>query len=137
MLAEIAGSYGQAARVHEEGVRSAQELELWTDVSFRLARLGRVALLTGDDARATEYHERARRLAVEQSHRPAEQFAETGLALSARRRGDLDTAEKHLRPWLEWNRRLGVNSGAALILAQLGYVAEQRGDADAALMLHR
>ncbi len=137
VLAEIAGSYGQAARVHEEGVRSAQELELWTDVSFRLARLGRVALLTGDDARATEYHERARRLAVEQSHRPAEQFAETGLALSARRRGDLDTAEKHLRPWLEWNRRLGVDSGAALILAQLGYVAEQRGDADAALMLHR
>jgi tetratricopeptide (TPR) repeat protein len=96
-----------------------------------------VALLTGDDARATEYHERARRLAAEQSHRPAEQFAETGLALSARRRGDLDTAEKHLRPWLEWNRRLGVDSGAALILAQLGYVAEQRGDADAALMLHR
>ncbi|MGW0548013.1 BTAD domain-containing putative transcriptional regulator [Streptomyces altiplanensis] len=136
VLAEIAGSYEEAARLHQEGVRSAQELQLWTDVSFLLARLGRVALLTGDDARATDYHERARRLAAEQSHRPAEQFAETGLALGARRRGDLDTAEKHLRPWLEWNRRLGVDSGAALILAQLGYAAEQRGDAERALSLH-
>ncbi|MCZ9354697.1 hypothetical protein NGM36_33855 [Streptomyces mutabilis] len=106
-------------------------------VSFRLARLGRVALLTGDDARATELHERARRLAAEQSHRPAEQFAATGLALGARRRGDLDTAEARLQPWLEWYRRLGVASGEALILAQLGYVAEQRGDAELAEKLHR
>ncbi|MET9514148.1 BTAD domain-containing putative transcriptional regulator [Streptomyces sp. NPDC002994] len=136
VLAEIAGSYEEAARLHQEGVRSAQELELWTDVSFRLARLGRVALLTGDDAGATDYHERAARLAAEQAHRPAEQFAETGLALGARRRGELDAAEKYLRPWLEWNRRLGVDSGAALILAQLGYVAELRGDAERALALH-
>ncbi|MGW0902976.1 AfsR/SARP family transcriptional regulator [Streptomyces sp. NPDC002853] len=137
VLAEITGSYEEAARLHQDGVRSAQELELWTEVSFRLARLGRVALLNGEDARATEYHEQARRLAIEQSHRPAEQFAETGLALGARRRGDLDNAEKHLRPWLEWNRSLGVDSGAALILVQLGYVAEQRGDAAGALALHR
>ncbi|MFD5100369.1 BTAD domain-containing putative transcriptional regulator [Streptomyces albidochromogenes] len=137
VLAEIAGSYEEAAALHEEGVRVARELELWTDVSYRLARLGRVALLTGDDAWATDCHERAGRLAAEQSHRPAQQFAETGLALGARRRGDLDTAERHLRPWLEWNRRFGVDSGAALILAQLGYVAEQRGDAEGALALHR
>ncbi|WP_338930571.1 BTAD domain-containing putative transcriptional regulator [Streptomyces netropsis] len=135
-LAEITGAYEEAARLHHEGVRGAEELELWTEVSFRLARLGRVALLTGDDTRATEFHERARRLAAQQSHRPAEQFAETGLALGARRRGDLDTAERHLVPWLEWNRRLGVDSGAALILAQLGYVAEQRGEAGRALELH-
>ncbi|MFD7233870.1 BTAD domain-containing putative transcriptional regulator [Streptomyces syringium] len=135
-LAEISGAYEEAARLHHEGVRGAEELELWTDVSFRLARLGRVALLTGDDTRATECHERARRLAERQSHRPAEQFAETGLALGARRRGDLDSAERHLLPWLEWNRRLGVDSGAALILAQLGYVAEQRGEAGRALELH-
>ncbi|MFF5125778.1 BTAD domain-containing putative transcriptional regulator [Streptomyces syringium] len=135
-LAEINGAYEEAARLHHEGVRGAEELELWTDVSFRLARLGRVALLTGDDTRATACHERARQLAAQQSHRPAEQFAETGLALGARRRGDLDTAERHLLPWLEWNRRLGVDSGAALVLAQLGFVAEQRGEAGRALELH-
>ncbi|MFE9056978.1 BTAD domain-containing putative transcriptional regulator [Streptomyces mutabilis] len=137
ILAEIAGDYEGAARLHRHGLRSAEELQLWTQVSFRLARLGRVALLTGDDARATELHERARRLAAEQSHRPAEQFAATGLALGARRRGDLDAAEARLHPWLEWNRRLGVASGEALILAQLGYVAEQRGDAELAEKLHR
>ncbi|MFF2044537.1 BTAD domain-containing putative transcriptional regulator [Kitasatospora sp. NPDC058170] len=136
VLAEISGDYPAAARLHRDGVRSAEELELWTHASYQLARQGRIALLTGDDAQATELHERARRLAVAQSQRSAEQFAETGLALGARRRGDLDAAERHLRPWLEWNRRLGVDSGTALVLAQLGYVAEQRGDAALAEALH-
>ncbi|MCZ4102703.1 hypothetical protein [Streptomyces sp. H39-C1] len=117
-------------------MRIAEELQLWTDVSFRLSRLGRIALLTAEYGSAAELHERARRLAAEQSHRPAEQFAETGLALGARRQGDLDAAEKHLRPWLDWNRRMGVHSGMALILAQLGFVAEQRGDAQQAYVLH-
>ncbi|MFD7905799.1 BTAD domain-containing putative transcriptional regulator [Kitasatospora sp. NPDC059747] len=136
VLAEIAGDYQEAARLHRDGVRIAEELELWTDVSFFLSRLGRIALLTGEFGPAGEFHERARRLAAEQSHRPAEQFAETGLALGARRQGELDAAEAHLRPWLEWNRRLGVDSGLALILAELGFVAEQRGDARQARELH-
>ncbi|MFD9561786.1 BTAD domain-containing putative transcriptional regulator [Streptomyces sp. NPDC059994] len=136
VLAEIAGDYDEAARLHRDGVRIAEELQLWTDVSFRLSRLGRIALLTGEYASAAELHERARRLAAEQSHRPAEQFAATGLALGARRQGDLDAAEVHLRPWLEWNRRQGVDSGTALILAELGFVAEQHGDALQAQALH-
>ncbi|MFD9414004.1 BTAD domain-containing putative transcriptional regulator [Streptomyces goshikiensis] len=137
VLAELAGDHPAAARLHREGEQGARELELWTQVSFRLARQGRIALLTGDTALAAELHERARQLAVEQSHRPAEQFAEIGLALGARRDGDLDAAEARLMPWLDWNRRLGVDSGAALILAQLGYVAELRGDAGRAEALHR
>ncbi|MHC0430401.1 BTAD domain-containing putative transcriptional regulator [Streptomyces sp. O3] len=137
ILAEIAGDYPEAARLHHDGLQSAEELQLWIEASFRLARIGRIALLTGDDTRADEYHRRAARLAAEQSHAPAQQFAETGLALGARRRGELDTAESLLRPWLDWNRRLGVASGTALVLAQLGYVAEQRGDPEAAEALHR
>ncbi|MEU4997725.1 BTAD domain-containing putative transcriptional regulator [Streptomyces sp. NPDC021622] len=137
VLAEIAADYEAATRLHRDGMRDAEELRLWTDVSFRLSRLGRIALLTGDDAAATDFHARAARLAEQHSHRPAQQFAETGLAIGARRRGDLDTAEQHLLPWLAWNRRLGVDSGSALILAQLGYVAEQRGDAQRAEELHR
>ncbi|MFJ8017052.1 BTAD domain-containing putative transcriptional regulator [Streptomyces sp. NPDC096339] len=136
VLAEIAGDYEAAHRLHRDGVRDAEELRLWTNASFGLARLGRIALLTGDDARATEFHERARKLAVEQGHGPARQFAEIGLALGARRRGELEAAEALLLPWLEWNLRLGVDSGAALVLAQLGYAAEQRGDAERALALH-
>ncbi|MFF3086151.1 BTAD domain-containing putative transcriptional regulator [Streptomyces nojiriensis] len=137
ILAEIGGDYAHAARLHEDGVRSARELELFTQVSFRLARQGRIALLTGDTVRAADLHEQARRLAEEQSHRPAQQFAEIGLALGARRDGDLDAAEARLRPWLDWNRRLGADIGVALILAQLGYVAELRGDAPLAETLHR
>ncbi|WP_344524920.1 AfsR/SARP family transcriptional regulator, partial [Streptomyces rectiviolaceus] len=137
ILAEIAADYEGAARLHRDGMRGAEELQLWTDVSFRLARLGRIALLTGDDAAATDFHERAARLATQHSHGPAQQFAETGLAIGARRLGELDAAEKYLLPWLAWNRRLGVHSGTALILAQLGYVAEQRGDAAQAEELHR
>ncbi|MFE0130512.1 hypothetical protein ACFWY6_02780, partial [Streptomyces sp. NPDC059037] len=137
VLAEIAADYEAATRLHRDGMRDAQELRLWTDVSFRLSRLGRIALLTGDDAAATDFHARAARLAEQHSHRPAQQFAETGLAIGARRRGDLDTAEQHLLPWLAWNRRLGVDSGSALILVQLGYVAEQRGEAQRAEELHR
>ncbi|MFF8653463.1 AfsR/SARP family transcriptional regulator [Streptomyces huasconensis] len=137
VLAEIAADYDTAARLQHEGMRGAEELGLWTEVSFRLSRLGRLALLTGDDARATDCHERAARLAVRQSHRPAQQFAEIGLALGARRRGDLDAAERLLTPWLDFNRRFGVVSGTALVLAQLGYVAEQRGDAARAERLHR
>ncbi|MER5487450.1 BTAD domain-containing putative transcriptional regulator [Streptomyces sp. NPDC002812] len=137
ILAEVTGDYAAAARLHEDGVRDAQELELWTHASFRLARQGRIALLTGDLAHAAALHEQALRLAEEQCHRPAEQFAAIGLALGARRGGDLDAAEARLRPWLDWNRRLGVDSGAALILAELGYVAELRADPAAAESLHR
>ncbi|MCX5297673.1 hypothetical protein OG898_14470 [Streptomyces sp. NBC_00193] len=137
ILAEVTGDYAAAVRLHEDGVRDAQELELWTHASFRLARQGRIALLTGDLAHAAALHEQALRLAQEQCHRPAEQFAAIGLALGARRGGDLDAAEARLRPWLDWNRRLGVDSGAALILAELGYVAELRADPAAAESLHR
>ncbi|MGW0530715.1 AfsR/SARP family transcriptional regulator [Streptomyces sp. NPDC003032] len=137
VLAEIAADYDTAARLQRDGMRGAEELELWTDVSFRLSRLGRLALLTGDDPAATDFHTRAARLAAQQTHRPAQQFAETGLAIGARHRGDLDTAEELLLPWLDFNRRFGVDSGTALILAHLGYVAEQRGDPGRAEHLHR
>ncbi|MDG4865320.1 BTAD domain-containing putative transcriptional regulator, partial [Streptomyces sp. T-3] len=47
VLAEIAGDYEEAARLHREGARGAEELQLWTHAAYFLARLGRIALLTG------------------------------------------------------------------------------------------
>ncbi|MDO0939015.1 BTAD domain-containing putative transcriptional regulator [Streptomyces sp. DG2A-72] len=135
-LAEIEGDYREAARLHERGLRVAEDLGLWTDASMRWSDLGRIALLTGEYARADEFHERGRRLAVEQGDKPAEEFAELGLALGARRQGRLDAAESYLRTWLAWNRQFDAEYGAALILAELGFVAELRGDAVAALSLH-
>lgn len=65
-----------------------------------------------------------------------QEFAEVGLALGARRQHNLDEAEARLRHWLDWDRRMGSSPGMALILAELGFIAELRGDADAALAAH-
>ncbi|MBF8186176.1 tetratricopeptide repeat protein [Nonomuraea sp. K274] len=135
-LSEIEGDYQAAEARHREGLAVAESLDLWGEVSGRWSELGRIALLSGDFARADKLHERGRRLAVTHADRRAQEFAEVGLALGARRQGRLDEAEKHLRTWLEWNQEFVAENGAALILAELGFVAEQRGDAPAALGLH-
>ncbi|MEE2048849.1 tetratricopeptide repeat protein, partial [Nocardiopsis tropica] len=106
-------------------------------VSLKLAGLGRIALLEGDLDRADPLHSRALSVAQEHSDAVAEQFADAGIALTARRRGDLDLAERSLRRRLAWNRRVDGRIGTAFILTQLGFVAEQRGDAAEALDLHR
>jgi predicted ATPase/DNA-binding SARP family transcriptional activator len=133
--AEIRGDHQKAARLREEALRLAEELGF--EVSFKLAGLGRIALLAGDYERADDYHERARRLAVEQSYKPAEENAVLGLAMSARRRGRLEEAETYLLPVLDWLRQVRGTPGIAFIMAELGFVAEQRGAADAALARQR
>ncbi|KZB86287.1 BTAD domain-containing putative transcriptional regulator [Amycolatopsis regifaucium] len=129
MLAAIAGDYEHSARVHRESLRRAEELELWPEVAYKLSWLGRTALLTGDFEGGKEFHERARALAVEHSFKPAEVYAETGLALGARRQGLLDEAEQRLLSILDWHRRVESEAGSTLVLAELGFIAEQRGDA--------
>ncbi|MFC4009930.1 tetratricopeptide repeat protein [Nonomuraea purpurea] len=66
-----------------------------------------------------------------------EVHAEIGLALGARREGDLDEAEVRLRRLLAWHRARDFDPGPALLLAELGFVAERHGDARTALELHR
>jgi len=135
-LAEIIGDYQWAGRLYREGLRMAEDLGLWPQVSFHLSGLGRVALLTGDLPRAKEFHERAARLAAGQSDSFGEQFAEIGLALGARRAGDLDAAERHLVRVLDLHRQMGYEPARpSVILVELGFVAEGRGDAPAALAL--
>ncbi|MGW5685527.1 BTAD domain-containing putative transcriptional regulator [Nonomuraea sp. NPDC003754] len=134
--AEITGDYARATALRTEGLRLIEELGLTSEVSWRLSGLGRLALLRGDHERSRELHTRAKQLAAEQASKPAEEFAQTGLALTARRQGDLDEAEAHLRTWLDWMRLLDARPGTALVMAELGFVAEQRGDAAGALDLH-
>ncbi|MFF6877456.1 BTAD domain-containing putative transcriptional regulator [Streptomyces sp. NPDC012474] len=137
-LAEVVGDYRQAGRLLRDGLRMAEDLGLWPEVSFHLSGLGRISLLTRDYAMAGEYHERARRLAVEQSDDFGEQFAEIGLGMGARRQGDLDTAEHHMRNVLDVHRRMGYQPGVpSLILAELGFIAELRGDVRTAQTLQR
>jgi predicted ATPase/DNA-binding SARP family transcriptional activator len=136
VAAEISGDYPTATAYLEDAIRHAEDLGLWTEVSFRTAGLGRIALLTGDYARADELHERARQLAVEQSNKSAEEYAEVGLGLTARRQGRLDDAERYFTKWLDWLTRIGGTPGIAFITNQLGYIAEQRGDYATARTLH-
>jgi tetratricopeptide (TPR) repeat protein len=135
-LASIAGDYERAGRQHRHGLQMAEELGLWTEVSYQLSWLGRVALLQRRFAEATQLHEQALRMAVEHAFVPGRMYAETGLALGARRAGDLDAAEEHLHTLLGWHGGVVVDPGNALILAELGFVAELRGDAAAATKLH-
>jgi len=135
-LSQMNGDYEHATRWYAEGLGIAQELGLWTEMSLQLNGLGRLALLDSDYRRADELHERARKLAAEESVKAMEQLADIGLAASARRQGRLDDAEQHLLPWLEWNRKADWPAGIAAVLAELGAIAEHRGDAVAALALH-
>ncbi|MCF6468052.1 AfsR/SARP family transcriptional regulator, partial [Nonomuraea sp. MG754425] len=134
-VAEMRGDHPEVTRLREEGLRLAEELGF--EVSFKLAGLGRIALLAGDYDRADDYHERARALAVEQSYLPAEENALLGLAMSARRRGRYEEAEAYLRPALGWLRQVRGTPGIAFIMAELGFAAEQRGAAETALARHR
>ncbi|MGQ0842251.1 BTAD domain-containing putative transcriptional regulator [Actinokineospora sp.] len=135
-LAEIRGDYGPAARLHQEGLRNAEELGLWPDASYQLSWLGRIALLTGDHAQATELHDRAEQLAAEHGVVPGQMYARIGKALSARRQGEFKVAEEHLHVVLVWHRQVDFEPGNTLVLAELGFIAEQRGDPVTARRLH-
>ncbi|MDI2127840.1 AfsR/SARP family transcriptional regulator [Yinghuangia seranimata] len=128
--AQIMGDYATAERRQRQGLAFAEELGLHAEVSARLSGLGRLALLAGDWPQAAALHERARRLAAAQGYRFGEAAAETGLALGARRSGDLDAAEARLLSMLE---RYVSPAGDHLRHAELGFTSELRGDRATAL----
>jgi predicted ATPase/DNA-binding SARP family transcriptional activator len=139
-LAEMTGDLERADRLQRGGLELAEQLGLWTEVAGLLAWLGWVAMQRGDYSQATRSCERALRLAVEQNHQAGQTFARLGLAFAARRDGHLDLAETHLRDVLH---RTPYTSGEQapppylpMILTELGFVAEQRGDAETALARH-
>ncbi len=139
-LAEMVVDHVKATRLHREGLRMAEELGLWPEVSVRLAWLGWIAVQQCDYSRARELSGQALRLAAEQGFRVGETFAEIGVAFAARRQGDLDLAERHLTGLL---RAAGPEQeGKApplhlpLVLTELGFLAERRGQAAEARRLH-
>lgn len=134
--AEIVGDYTEAVRLRRDGLRRAEELCLWPQVADMMSGLGRLALLAGDLPRARLLHERALALSVGQGHELGRVFAEVGLGIGARREGRLDDAEQHTRASLDWNRAVGYAPGVAHSLAELGFIAELRGDPERARALH-
>ncbi|MEU3155398.1 AfsR/SARP family transcriptional regulator, partial [Streptomyces griseus] len=136
-LAEIKGAYEEAGQRQREGLRMARELGLEAEVSARLSGLGRLALLARDWDRARDLHERARRIAAEQGYTYGEIHSGMGLALGARRSGDLDAAEAHLLRIRDGFAAVSSRAGDHLVCAELGFIAELRGEADRAAAHHR
>ncbi|MEV0880894.1 BTAD domain-containing putative transcriptional regulator [Micromonospora echinofusca] len=136
-LAQFTGEYDRAGRWFADGLHIAQELGLRAEVARQLNGAGRIAQLQGDNVRARELFRRARTLAAEESVKAMEQVADLGLAVADRWEGNLDAAERRLLPWLSWNRRAAWPAGIAAVQAELGFVAEQRGDVDTASERHR
>ena len=60
------------------------------------------------------------------------------LGTLARREGKFDVAETHLRKVLTWHRQMGYAPDVAksMVLTELGFAAEQRGDPEAAQAFH-
>ncbi|WP_223263480.1 BTAD domain-containing putative transcriptional regulator [Rhodococcus sp. MTM3W5.2] len=135
-LAEIAGDYGRARDLHADGLRAAQELGLWREATDRLCGLARISLLTGDLDRSRELHGRSLQMALEHGYHNGEVSAEIGLGLTDRRAGRFEDAEPRLRAMLDWGRRSDFGPITTLMLAELGFIAELRGDADRARALH-
>ncbi|WP_406393503.1 BTAD domain-containing putative transcriptional regulator [Streptomyces sp. NBC_00887] len=134
VLAEIRGEHAEATRRHQEGLRLARELGLEAEVSARLSGLGRLALLEHEWERARTLHEQARQSAVAQGYKYGEIHALMGLALGARRSGDLDAAEGYLVHMRDVEA--SSPAGRHLIEAELGFVGELRKDAADALAHH-
>ncbi|MFE3175452.1 ATP-binding protein [Amycolatopsis sp. NPDC059090] len=135
-LAEIKGDYAEAARRQHEGLAIARELDLRAEVSARLSGLGRLALLERDWPRARDLHEQALRIASDHGYTYGRIHAEMGLALGARRSGDLDAAEHRLTRVRDEYRGLSSVAGDHLLYAELGFVAELRGDSAQAKKYH-
>jgi predicted ATPase/DNA-binding SARP family transcriptional activator/tetratricopeptide (TPR) repeat protein len=133
-----AGNHEQATRLRRDGLRIAGELGLWPQAADALSWLGRSALRAGDRPLAKELLERALRLATEQSYRPGQVFAEIGLGATARGAGEFDVAETHLRNALRSSPpvRAEPDVGRIITLRELGFIAEQRGDPNAARAYH-
>jgi predicted ATPase/DNA-binding SARP family transcriptional activator len=139
-LGELSGEYERAIRLCRDGLRVAEELGMWPDVANRLCWLGWMALELGDYAQAREYCEQGLRIATEQGFHSGQVFATLGLAFAARRDGKLDLAEEYLRELRHAARRQQTDTGQALflpmVLSELGFLREQRGEPAAALTLH-
>ncbi|MEV0582039.1 BTAD domain-containing putative transcriptional regulator [Nonomuraea sp. NPDC050310] len=130
--AEIAADYAEAMRLTHESVALAEELGLWPQVAERQCWLGWIALQRGAHEEAVELAERALTLAVEQGFQLGHDFAQVVLAFAARRGGRHAEAERRLGELLE--------PGAVhhpMVLTELGFVAEELGDAVRSLELHR
>jgi predicted ATPase len=135
--AELTGDFDEAARLQREDVQLAEELGLWPELAGALGMLGWTEIRQGNYEAARAHGERALRLATEQDQRSTQALAEIVLAFAARRTGALEEAETRLRALVDAARRQkDPVLYLSLVLTELAYVVELRGEPEAALELH-
>ncbi|WP_344307633.1 BTAD domain-containing putative transcriptional regulator [Fodinicola feengrottensis] len=134
-VAEIHGEYELGRKLGRDALAMAEDLGLWPQAADRLSWLGRIETMTGDFVRARELHERALRLAREQGYLPGQAFAEMNLGCAARREGKFDEAERLLTGVL--SKHPDPGPARVISLAELGFIAESRGDGRAARTFHQ
>lgn len=76
--------------------------------------------------------QQARRIAAQHGYTYSEIHSELGLVLGARRSGDLDADEAHLTRIRDGYADVSSKAGDHLLLAEHGFIAELRGDAERA-----
>ncbi|MFI6395852.1 BTAD domain-containing putative transcriptional regulator [Nonomuraea sp. NPDC050540] len=137
--AEFRGEAREAERLQREGLRMAEELELWVEVAGRMGWVGWLAHQRGDYDEAVAMCERGLELAKLQGHHPSQVLAAMSLAFAARRRGELERADALLR---EIRALASPEDEVAepppylpLVLAEQAFVAEGLGEARRALRL--
>lgn len=135
--AEFTGDFDKAARLQREDVQLAEELGLWPELAGSLGMLGWTEIRQGNYDAARGHGERALRLAAEQDQRATQALAEIVLAYAARRTGALEEAEMRLRALVdEARRQQDPVLYLSMVLTELAYVVELRGDPESALELH-
>ena len=136
-LAELGADHERAGALHREGLRWCEELGLWPEVSSRLAWLGWIATQSGDHAQARAHGERALAVATEQGFHDGLTFARIVLGYASRREGRLAAAQRHLDTVLDSTPRCAdIAVHLPMVLTELGFVAELRGDPHTAFRLH-
>ncbi|MFI6904342.1 BTAD domain-containing putative transcriptional regulator [Nonomuraea sp. NPDC050394] len=137
--AEMRGEAREAERLQREGLRMAEELELWVEVAGRMGWVGWLAHQRGDHDEAVAMSERALELAKLQGHHPSQVLAAMSLAFAARRRGELERADALLAeiraPASPADEVAEPPPYLPLVLAEQAFVAEELGDARRALRL--
>jgi tetratricopeptide (TPR) repeat protein len=150
---ESRGDFEAAAAGMHEALDTAAGLRMTRFEVALISRLGVVAVLAGDHARAEQLLQDALTRAEELSALPVRAQALKALANLRRRQGRLDEAERAALEALELYRAApgdkfsssfsrgsspsDVPAGAAASLSVLGFVAEARGDATHAIERHR
>jgi predicted ATPase/DNA-binding SARP family transcriptional activator len=137
--ADLVGDHTEAVRLARESLRTAEELGLWSDVAGQLGWLAWLSVAVEDYPKAREYAEQALQLSAKQG-RSGEVFTTLALAYALRRSGRLDEAEERLRWLLRTAREQQTDQGTppylGMVLVELGLLAEQRGELEAALTWH-